>query len=381
MSRGKARRILIDGSMAKGGGGFTYLVNILPHLVASSPRDQFKVLVRSERLAREIAPAPNLEVELLPDAGWLGRLRFTYFELPRRVKAWQPDLYFSAGESAPLGLPCPMIASLRNPVPFVPSRPGVTWKMRLRLRVLRALARVTSLAVDRVMFVSHDSAGWIGNLLGIAPERRAVVHHGIDAAAWAVERGAPNRVEDSYILSVSSVHRHKNYVKLIEAYAQIGRRRDDLPDLVIIGDDQDPVYWAEMERAREEAGEELAQRIHILGEVPYAQIKTYYASAALFVFPSYLETFGHPLLEAMASGIPTVAADLPVFREVAGDAALYADPHKTDALANAIEDALFSPRARETMIKRGREVVRSFGWDATARRLSALFDDVLAARS
>ena len=180
---------------------------------------------------------------------------------------------------------------------------------------------------------------------------------------------------------MSTIYRYKNFVKLIEAYAVLARRRDDVPDLIIIGDDQDSEYAAQMERARLATGEDVAERIHILGEVPYADIKQYYAGADLFVFPSYLETFGHPLLEAMASGIPTVAADIPVFREVAGDAAFYADPHKADALASAMEDALFASRARETMIKRGRERVRSFSWDATAQNLSALFDDVLTERA
>ena len=67
--------------------------------------------------------------------------------------------------------------------------------------------------------------------------------------------------------------------------------------------------------------EDVAERIHILGEVPYADIKQYYAGADLFVFPSYLETFGHPLLEAKASDEPTLASDIPEIREVAWDAA------------------------------------------------------------
>jgi glycosyltransferase involved in cell wall biosynthesis len=99
------------------------------------------------------------------------------------------------------------------------------------------------------------------------------------------------------------------------------------------------------------------------------------------VFPSYLETFGHPLLEAMASDVPTVAADIPCFREIAGDAAFYADPHKTDALADAIESALFSPRARRMLLKRGRECVRQFSWSASAGRLLSLFDEVLSERA
>jgi glycosyltransferase involved in cell wall biosynthesis len=136
-----------------------------------------------------------------------------------------------------------------------------------------------------------------------------------------------------------------------------------------------------MERARAAAGPELAEHIHFVGEVSYAEIKTYYAGADLFVFPSYLESFGHPLLEAMASGLPTVAADIPCFREIGGDAVFYADPHKTDALAAAMEEALYVPQARETLIRRAGERVRDFGWDATAQRLSSLFDEVLAERA
>jgi hypothetical protein len=83
----------------------------------------------------------------------------------------------------------------------------------------------------------------------------------------------------------------------------------------------------------------------------------------------------------MASGAPTVAADIGCFREIAGDAAFYADPHKTEALATAIESALFTPRARAMLIKRGRECVRRSAGMPTARNLRALFDDVLAERA
>jgi glycosyltransferase involved in cell wall biosynthesis len=372
------RRILIDGSMAHGGGGFTYLVNILPQLSALAPDDHFRVLLRSQRLALSIPALPNVQIELLPDAGWAQRLRFTYYELPRLMRKWRPDLYFSAGELAPLSAPCPMIASFRNPIIFTNLDLGCSWKQRLRLRVLREVSRLSSRVCDRVMFVSEDSAGWIGDSVGVPAQRRSVVHHGIDLSGWAgQDRAQESPFDHSYILSVSSIYSHKNYVRLIEAYAALGRRREHVPDLLIIGDVQNPDYLVQMQRARAAAGDELAERIHFLGEVPYAEIKAYYAGADLFVFPSYLESFGHPMLEAMASGVPTVAADIPVFREIGGDAVFYADPHKTDALAGAMEEALYAPRARAMLSKRSLERVHGFGWDATARRLYSLFGEVL----
>jgi len=367
-------RVLIDGTMARAGGGYTYLVNILPRLAALATDHQLRVLVRSERLAAAIRPARNLEVELLPEVGLAGRLHFTFREAARVAQAWGADLYFSAGETAPLASPCPTIASFRNPNVFSSLDQGWSLRERLRLRALRDLARLSARACDRILFVSEDSAGWIGDAIGLAPEKRAVVHHGIDPAAWAATPKGPVHPWP-YILSVSSIYRYKNFVKLIEAYALLAKRRRDIPDLVIVGDDQDPEYARKMEAARA-ATRSLAEHIHILGEVQYADVPAWYAGAELFVFPSYLETFGHPLLEAMASDVPVVAADIPAFREIGADAAFYADPHSAQALSGAMEDALFVAAAREMLIKRGRERVLEFSWERSAERLVTLFSEV-----
>jgi glycosyltransferase involved in cell wall biosynthesis len=371
-------RVLIDGCMARGGGGHTYLVNVIPRLVRSAPRDRFRLLVRSSKVVEALPALPNLEVDLLPPVGFLGRLRFVHGALPRLAGEWGADVFFSAGETAPIWAPCPKIAAFRNPNVFTQLDQGWSPKQSLRLTTLLALARVSAWTCDKIMFVSEDSARWIGERLGLPEPRRAVVHHGIDAEAW----GAPasrSLHPWPYILSVSSIYRYKNFVKLIEAYTQLARGLNDVPDLVIIGDDQDPEYAAKMQAARAAAGD-LAEHIHLLGEVPYADVRDWYAGAELFVFPSYLETFGHPLLEAMAARIPVVAADIPVFREIGGDAALYADPHDASSLAGAMRAALASPELRRLLIKRGLEQVRSFTWDGSALRLLQLFREVLPER-
>jgi glycosyltransferase involved in cell wall biosynthesis len=374
MQAGEGMRVLIDGTMARGGGGYTFLVNLLPRLTALAPEHRFRVLVRSPRLAAAIRPAANLEVERLPEVGLAGRLRFAAWEAARHARAWGADLYFSAGESAALGAPCPTIASFQNPNVF--TSVGHRWPLRtrLRLRLLREIARVSAQVCDRILFVSEDSARWMGDVCGVEPERRAVVWHGVDREAWAAAPKPPVHPWP-YILSVSSIYRYKNFVKLIESYALLAERRPDLPDLVIVGDDQDPEYSRKMEAARAATGS-LADHIHFIGEVPYADVPAWYAGAELFVFPSYLETFGIPLIEAMASDVPVVAADIPVFREIGADAAFYADPHDAEGLARAMEDALFSALAREMLIKRGRERAREFTWEMASQRVITLLREV-----
>jgi glycosyltransferase involved in cell wall biosynthesis len=368
-----ARRILIDASMARTGGGLTYLVNLLPRLVALAPERSFRVVLRGPRI--ELPAAPNLELVRLPEAGALARLGAGQTRLRSLARSWRADLYFSTAEMVPLHPPCPAIASFRNPNVFTALDQGWYPYQVWRLGALRQLARLSAHSCRRVLFVSHDSARWIGDSLDLSEAKRAVVHHGVDPERFAGGRAAP--LACPYVLSVSSVYRYKNFVRLIEAWTLLARRRPDLPDLVIVGDDQDPDYSRRMQQSRVAAGP-LAERIHLVGAVAYDEVPDWYAGARLFVFPSYLETFGHPLLEAMAAGVAVVAGDTPVSREVAGDAARYADPHDSAALAEAMAQLLDDAERRKDLVRRGRERVRGFGWERSALGHLSLFDAAVA---
>ncbi|MEO1935533.1 MAG: glycosyltransferase family 1 protein, partial [Myxococcales bacterium] len=376
-SVGHSRRFIIDGSMAKGGGGFTYLVNIVPELARQAPNDLFKVLCADKRVSEALSAEKNVEIEYLGSLGLKDRLRFTYTRAANLARDWKADVYFSAGEMVPINADCPTIAAFRNRQIFTLGEgETLTFIQRLRLLALNALARLTASSVERVMFVSKDSADWIGDSIGLPESKRTVIHHGIDPEPWRKPRTPGDLHDRPYILSVSSIYPYKNYVRLIEAYVELANRQPDVPDLVIIGDNQDEAANTAMHAARDAAGEH-AEAIHLLGEVPYADIHTYYRNASLFVFPSYLETFGHPLLEAMAADVPLVAADIPVFREIAADAAFYANPFSTASLASSMEDALFIPGAGKTLVKRGRERLKHFSWSRSASTLLATFDSVL----
>lgn len=379
----RPERIVIDATMARSGGGYTYIANIIPRLAENTEGRKFRLMLRSARLFEQLsdfARHPDLQIDLLPEARIHERLRFTYLTSPRLAKAWNADIYFSVGESLPAHGPFARIASFRNPAVFTQDEEAIAPKNRTRYRLLRAVARMSARRAHQVMFVSADSAQWIGDRLGLPRERRFVNHHGIDPTPWRGSSGGSPPRERPYILSVSHLYCYKNFVRLVKAFGDLVRKTAVPHDLVIIGDTrQEPDTYHAVLQARKELGS-LASRVHVLGEVPYEHIPGYYRHADLFVFPSFLETFGHPLLEAMACDVPVVAADLPVFREVAGEAALYGNAFEPAGMSRAMAEVLLRFGTKEALVKRGREVVRDFSWDRSARRLSELFQRAVEIR-
>ena len=273
-------RIMIDATSTSIGGGYTYLVNVIPGVCRRAPESRFRLLLRHPKLVDAMPDLPNLEVEKLPEAGVGRRLADIYFRFGRTAAKWRADLFFSVGEMTPVHLPCPSIAGFQNGCVFSWEVKQPNLRERLRINTLWLLACLSAWRCNRIFFVSEDSARWIGDSLRIPEERRAAIHHGIDASTWAnavPHRGHPR----PYILTVGSIYKHKNFIRLIDAYVEMAKRSPDAPDLIIIGDEYDIEHANGMEAARR-AGGELAERIHILGAVPYEDVRSYYAGAALF---------------------------------------------------------------------------------------------------
>ena len=112
--------------------------------------------------------------------------------------------------------------------------------------------------------------------------------------------------------------------------------------------------------------------IAMLGAVDYGNLHQLYKLCDVFVCPSYSESFGHPLVEAMASGVPVVSANLPVHREICEDAAVYFDVFDEKELAERCVQVLTSGGLREQLRIRGLDRSREFSWQKHVRQLTAL---------
>ncbi len=232
---------------------------------------------------------------------------------------------------------------------------------------MKALVPAAARRSDRVIADSLSTRADLVELVGLAPERIDVVPLGLGAPRREQPlppeevRARHGLGERRVVLSLSAKRPHKNLTALIDALAKLPA--EERPVLVLPGyptaHEQDLRMRARM---RGVDGD-----VRFLAWVSDAELETLWGLADAFVFPSLYEGFGLPILEAMARGVPVACADAASLPEVAGDAALLFDPHDTVALASALKRLLDDPLFAAGLVARGRERVREFTWQRTAR--------------
>lgn len=178
----------------------------------------------------------------------------------------------------------------------------------------------------------------------------------------------------------------ENEVYTIRYLGGLGAPHKNVPMLLYMAQmlEQDKVdfklelggYLPENHALRNLAKELNLQNVHFPGFIPDAAKADFLASADLFVFPSLMEGFGFPPMEAMASGTAVLASNIPVFDELLGDAALLVDP-KAEWFARGVKDMMKSTRLAQEIAAKGREHIRQFSWDQVAHQTLDLYHRAL----
>lgn len=347
------------------GGGRSYAVNLLRQLERDDRGFHVTLLVPPGDLAR--LATRRVEVRSLPlPSGLRLPLRLLYEELVLPLRARRYDLLYGIADLAPLLPGVPTVVALRN-LNIYDRR----YYDNLRLRTLERLVRAGLRHVRKVVFATRAAADEIGRRLALEEARIAVVPYGIELGAFA--DAPPPASEAPYLFLPAALERHKNLEVLLESLLHVAEPR---LELWIAGTDfTDPPYSREIRARIRRLG--LEKRVRLLGLVPYQEILSYYRGAWALAFPSLLETFGHPVLEAMFAGTPLVVSDIPAFRELAGDAARYFPPRDPLALARAIDAVRAEPTATRERVERGRQRVGRFTWERSVDELCRVFESVL----
>lgn len=379
-----ALRIVIDVRHIRDFGIGTYIRNLVQALAVIDQVNQY-ILVSSEPETPEFAGLPsNFEIAFYkpPRRRFWENFSYGWF-----LRSLAPDLIHMPVNQMPFWMPRPYVVTIHDVSTFLfGPHSGLRENVRL-YRFRRGMLRARC-----VIAVSEATRRDVENLLAIPAERLRQVYSAPDPRFFDRSEypESEQRVESlleryqirqPYILYAGRIRPHKNLPRLIEAFAVVRNELRDHPKykdlrLVIIGDEIS--RHPEVRRAVVQTRNQ--QVVRFLGFVPFDTLKTFYSSAAVFVFPSLYEGFGLPPLEAMATGTPVVTSNVSSLPEVVADAAMIVNPENVFDLARGIREVLLDPELRTRLIVAGAEQARRFNWRTTAERVLEVYESVARRR-
>ena len=233
---------------------------------------------------------------------------------------------------------------------------------------------------DRLVTPSETAKADVANVYGIPEDRITVIPHGVEESFFGLKENAAYdesllaeaKIPDRpYLLAVSTLHPHKNWERLIEAYSKVADEGLE-EDLVIAG--LPGKSWNRIHERVASSG--LGDRVHLVGWTPRRVLSALFKYATALIFPSTFEGFGIPVIEAMAAELPVACSDIPVLRETAGEAAVFFDPLSVDQIAEALTRVLSDAALRNELVNLGRARTAGFTWRQAAERTLAVLLEV-----
>ncbi len=358
-------RVLINGLHARSGGGVTYLHNILP-MLAEYPDLELHLFIHTDQFDIIGDVDERIRVHLLtlkPGIAYL--LAWEQICLPILARLMRVDITFSPANYGPLFAPGSIIL-LRNALTVAgrETRPlkrlywvALSCMTLLSLTASRHAIAVSGFALKTLTF----------GFARFLRRRLSVVYHGV---GMIYSPGQVVTVDSPFLLAVADIYIQKNLHTLLKAMPLVLRSYPTLR-LLIAGRQIDIGYYNELVKTIRRLN--LESSIQFIDNVPPAELVELYRSCILFVFPSTVETFGNPLVEAMACGAPIACSTTAAMPEIVGDSAEFFDPFDSRSLAQTIVRLLQDPARREDLKRRGIERVRGFSWKESARQVAEIF--------
>jgi glycosyltransferase involved in cell wall biosynthesis len=361
-----------------------YSRELLQHLFALDSTTRYVVLLGSSRARPLFEDFANVRTQVL---GGSSKLWWDQVAVPRAARRCAADLLFNPKFSLPLLTRIPGVFVLQSCDWYV--NPGnYPWWDNLYIRLMLPLyCRKAS----GLLSISQATLTELTRRTGMKLAGATVTHAGV-APSFNAPRDPLSlqkfreqyRLPERYIFTVArvlhtgnkkmSAYPGGNNERLVRAYRLYRRRSPQPLPLVAAGRNVREYLLA---RGFSEGD---LEGIHFLGFVPNEQIHQAYQLGECFVLATLCESFGIPILEALASGCPAIVPSTGAAPEVAGNAARLIDPYDEEDIARALQEVTQSSRLRENLAREGVRRARVFGWQQAARRVLQVFDSVLSGR-
>ena len=343
------------------GGIQTYTRNVVESMLAIDATNEYFLLYSSPNDVGRYKGRPRVVEKVIraPSKLWWDQV-----SVPRYARANRIDLIFNPKLSVPLLTRSKTVLVMHGAEQFaVPW--AFQWHDRLYFEIFN---RLYCRWATGIIVMTQTGLRDVSSYMGADPEKIRVIYESYNERCRRLDRLEAARVglkydlPDRYMLFVGGLHRRKNFGNVLRA---LHRVRDVLPHiLVVVGF----IRWGGSEELElvNELG--LQDRVRYVGYVDDDEVPAFYHLADLFVFPSFYEGFGMPVLEAMACSCPVITSTTGCSPEVAGGAAMLVDPHNYEELAESMLLVLRDEDTKRRMIAAGLERVKFFSWRKCAEQ-------------
>ncbi len=386
--------LFINALAASAGGGLTYVRNVVPQF--SFREDLSLTVLVSAALRTELPVSPNVRF-ITPNAPVSAAARFLFEQrrLPQLIRQSGADILLSPGNFALWNSPVPQILLSRNALYTSQDfskdlRTRSEYKLFIGTQIQRLLAQASVHCADRVVAPSEafarDLRCWTG-------KDAVAIPHGFDCESFtrhslplpdSIQQKLDGNASALRLLFVSHYNYYRNFETLFRALPILKQKLNPRPLRLFLTckltpDGRDGEYRTGPAAALLR-DLNLSREVVELGPVPYHKLHHLYKAAHIYVSPAYAETFAHPLVEAMYSGLPIVASELPVHREVCAGAALYFDRFSPEDLSERIAELATSPDLADELRQTGTKRSRTFSWKEHVANIVTLAQSLISAK-
>ncbi len=297
------------------------------------------------------------------------RILFEQLRMPRLLTNRRIDVLLNPGFTGPVLTDCPQVTVFHD----LQHRKHPEFFRVWELPFWRILLAASAARSAKLIAISGNTARDLAEMYPGATAKMAIIPHGVDPAFFEIgseRRGGGADLSRPFILAVSTLHRHKNLDRALEAFR---RFRTHHPEYRFVIAGLRGSAAAHLENLVRKLG--LADDVEFTGWISRSELYSLFRSADAFFAPSVFEGFGMPLVEAMAAGIPCACSSIPAFCEIDDGAAQRFDPHSVEAMYSAMETITQDEAFRLRAITNGSRRAAEFDWnraaEATLRELRA----------
>lgn len=351
------------------GGIAVYTENVLNGLFSIDKNNQYVLIYRrSDQLGR-FAGLPNVTEKVVhaPNKLWWDQV-----SVPRLARKEGLNLIYNPKLSVPLLTRCKTVLVMHGADQFATAH-AFKWSDRVYFTIANWLYCKRASAI---ITMTNLGASDIARYMGADSKKIHVINEAYNEHCRVLENDrliesrSKYSLPERFILYLGGIDPTKNIGNLLRAYASI--RKSFPHKLVFVGFNR--LKFAEDLRLIDTLG--LRNDVVFTGFVPDEDVPVMYNLADLFIFPSFYEGFGIPVLEAMACGCPVVTTKTGCSPEVAGGAAILVDPHSPDEIADAAQRVLTDEALRANLVEKGLQRAQQFSWEKCASETLALLEEV-----